>query len=225
MTIHDKRVSSQRHSAEQASGRSNRPPDGPEILELANRLVVFTRNGNHIAALMEKACKAIPMLTTAEVVQRIASHSPDYIWAIANRGKFDIESPEGEGYHAFLRLSEEGLQGLLDGSRDRKNSLLSRFTTKNEKAAKIDIWHAYAPGLFAAAISLVCRKIRNLRNQDANIFFWATNYSTARFVEATAFRKFPAIASITEPPFHVLRRSALSLNGAARRPSAEDVAA
>ncbi|HTQ39722.1 MAG TPA: GNAT family N-acetyltransferase [Pirellulales bacterium] len=219
MTIHDTRISSQGNLADRARGRIIRPLDGREILGLARRLVVFTPNGNQIAALMEKARKAIPMLTTPEIVQRIASHNPDCFWAIARRDRFDIRCPEGEGYYAFLTLNEEGLRGLLDGSFDRKNPPLSYISAQSEKAAGIYIWHAFAPGNLAVAITLACRKIWNLQNQQADIFCWSTNDSAARFVEAIGFQKLPPVTGSKVPQFHVFRRSNWTPNAIISRDS------
>ncbi len=208
MTIHYKRISSQETFANRPDSRIVRPLDGPEVLKLARRLVVFTPNGNQIAALMEKARKAIPMLTTPEVVQRVVSHNPDCIWAIARRDKFDITSPEGEGYYAFLPLTEEGLRGLLDGTLDRKNPPLSHIAAQNEKSAGVYIWHAYAPGNLAVAITLAARKMWNLQNPYADIYCWSTNFSAANFVEAVGFQKLPAIEGGLAPQYHIFRRSA-----------------
>lgn len=213
MTVHNRHFSSQPPLAKREKDRGIRPLDSPEILELARRLVVFTPNGNQIAALMEKARKAIPMLTSPEAVQRVVSHNPDCFWAIARRDKFDIKAPEGEGYYAFLALTEEGLRGLLDGSLDRKNPPISCIAAQNEKAAGIYIWHAYAPNQLAVAITLACRKLWNLQNQDADIYCWSTNDSAARFVEAVGFEKLPAVTGSKAPQFHVFRRNNQLPNG------------
>jgi len=207
MTVHDRRLSSEGHLAERARIRSVKSFDGNEILQLARRLVVFTPHGNQIAALMDKARKAIPMLTTAEVVQRVASHNPDCFWAIARRDKFDITSPEGEGYCALLPLTEEGLRGLLDGTLDRKNPPLSHIAAQNEKAAGVYIWHVYAPGHLAVGLTLACRKVWTLQNQQADLYGWATNETSIRFFEGVGFRRLPKLAGSTAPHFHVFERS------------------
>jgi hypothetical protein len=73
MTAHDVRVSGTGRLACSASERSARRLDDPAILALARRLVVFNVAGEQIAALMDRARKAIPTLTSAEVVQRVTS--------------------------------------------------------------------------------------------------------------------------------------------------------
>src|SRR5580698_2335305 len=118
MTVHDRRLSAEGQVIRDGRARLIKPLDGHGILRLARRLVVFTPNGNQIPALMNKARAAIPALTTAEVVQQVTSHNPDCFWAVAHRDKFDITAPQGEGYFAFLPLTNEGLRGLLDGSLD-----------------------------------------------------------------------------------------------------------
>src|SRR6516164_11071913 len=116
MTAHDVRVSGPSRLACDASERSTRQLDDPAILALARRLVVFNVAGGQIAALMDRARQAIPMLTSAEVVKRVTSYNPDCFWAIAHRDRFDINAPTGEGYVAFLPLTKQGLRQLLEGT-------------------------------------------------------------------------------------------------------------
>ena len=73
MTAHDVRVSGTGDLADDDARRSTRRLDDPAILTLARRLVVFNVAGAQIATLMDLARKSIPMLTSAEVVQRVAS--------------------------------------------------------------------------------------------------------------------------------------------------------
>jgi hypothetical protein len=153
MTVHDFRIASE---LPPTAGDSIRALDGPHMLRLASRLVVFTPDGRQIAALMDKARKTIPMLTSAAVVERVASHNPDCFWAVSRRDRFNIKAPKPEGYFAFLPLNKAGLAGLLDGSLDRKNPPLAAIAAQNEKAAGVYIWHVYAPGPLAAGLSLAC---------------------------------------------------------------------
>jgi predicted GNAT family N-acyltransferase len=177
------------------------------MLRLASRLVVFTPNGHQIAALMDKARKAIPMLTSAAVVEGVASHNPDCFWAVARKDRFDIKVPNPEGYFAFLPLNKVGLAGLLDGTLDRKNPPLAAIAAQNEKAAGIYIWHIYAPGALAAGLSLACSKVAGLHSQDADFYGWATNDAAVRYLDSMGFRKLPRIAGSAAPQFHVYRRA------------------
>jgi hypothetical protein len=107
MTAHDVRVFGNGKLAYDGAQRSTRRVDDPAILALARRLVVFNAAGNQIATLMDLARKAIPMLTSADVVQRVASYNPDCFWAIAHRDRFDVRAPVGEGYVSFLPLTKQ----------------------------------------------------------------------------------------------------------------------
>ncbi len=215
MTIHDRRISPRSDArATQRSSQTARLLDAPEALRLARRLLVFTPHGSQIAQLMEQARAAIPMLTSAEIVQRIASHNPDCFWAIARRDKFDVTNPTAEGYYAFLPLTEAGLDRLLNGSLDRKDPPLSCIAAQNERAAGVYIWHAYAPGHLAVAITLACQKIWTLQNQHADLYCWSTNKAAERFVEAIGFRRAPPPAGSFAPEFHRFQRSGQSMNGA-----------
>lgn len=212
MSAHDRLLSSNAPPA--ASDKGIRPLDSDALLQMARRLVVFTPSGDQIAALMEKARKGIPMLTAAEIVQRVATHNPDCFWGIARRDKFDINNPIAEGYYSFLPLTKEGLRGLLDGTLDRRNPPLSLVTAQNEKPAGVYIWHVYAPGQLSVAVTLACRKIWSLHNQNIDFYSWSINEAAAKFVEGMGFRKMPKIDGSTAPQFHVFRRSKGASNAA-----------
>lgn len=205
MTVHDFRIASELPPTVDAGMRAL---DGPHMLRLASRLVVFTPDGRQIAALMNRARKAIPMLTSADVVERVASHNPDCFWAVSRKERFDIKAPNPEGYFAFLPLTKAGLAGLLDGTLDRKNPPLSAIASQNEKAAGIYIWHIYAPGALAAGLSLACSKVAGMYSQEADFYGWATNDAAVRYLDRMGFRKLPRIAGSAAPQFHVYRRSA-----------------
>jgi predicted GNAT family N-acyltransferase len=207
MTAHDVRVSETGKLAYDESQRSTRRLDDPAILGLARRLVVFNVAGEQIATLMDVARKAIPMLTSAEVVQRVASYNPDCFWAIAHRDRFNVNAPAGEGYVSFLPLTKQGLSQLLDGTLDRRNPPLSVISAQHEKPAGIYVWHVYAPGKLAAGAPLIMQKMWSLHRHDVDVYSWSINGEAARFVEGMGFRLAPKLAGSTAPQFHLFRRS------------------
>jgi predicted GNAT family N-acyltransferase len=207
MTAHDVRVSGTGQLACEDAQRSNRRLDDPAILALARRLVVFNVAGEQIATLMDLARKAIPTLTNAEVVQRVASYNPDCFWAIAHRDRFNINAPVGEGYVSFLPLTKQGLSQLLDGSLDRRNPPLSVISAQHEKPAGIYVWHVYAPGKLAAGVPLIVQKMWSPQCHDVDIYSWSINSDAARFVEGMGLRLAPKLAGSTAPQFHLFRRS------------------
>src|SRR5215470_17246919 len=207
MTAHDVWVSGSGRLACDASMRSTRRLDDPAILALARRLVVFNVAGNQIASLMDRARKAIPMLTSEEIVQRITSCNPDCFWAISHRDRFDINAPAGEGYVAFLPLTKQGLRQLLDGTLDRRNPPLSLISAQHEKPAGIYVWHVYAPGNLSAGAPLVMQKMWGPLRHDVDVYSWSINSGAARFVEHMGFRLAPRIAGSTAPQFHLFRRA------------------
>jgi predicted GNAT family N-acyltransferase len=208
MTVHDTRITRAGELASDGTRSCAHPLDDPAILQLARRLVVFTPHGAQIASLMDQARRAIPGLTSAEVVQRIATHNPDCFWAIARRQGFDINAPVGEGYVAYLPLTKEGLADLLDGSLDRRNPPLSLVAAQNEKPAGIYIWHMYAPGQLAAGIPLAHQKLWSPLYRDVDLYGWLINDEAVKFNEGLGFRPAPKLAGSTAPQFHVFRRSA-----------------
>jgi predicted GNAT family N-acyltransferase len=208
MTVHDVRVS---ESAKLAfcdpAQRVTRRIDDPAMLALARRLVIFNPVGEQIERLMNEARKAIPGLTSAAVVQRVASHNPDCFWAIAHRDRFNINAPVGEGYVALLPLTKQGLSQLLDGTLDRRNPPLSVICAQHEKPAGIYVWCVYAPGKLAAGVALVMQRLCGPQCGDVDLYSWSINSEAARFVEGMGFRLAPKLAGSTAPQFHLFRRS------------------
>jgi predicted GNAT family N-acyltransferase len=207
MTVHDVRVSESAKLAFDHAQRVTRRIDDPAMLGLARRLVIFNPVGEQIETLMNEARKAIPSLTSAAVVQRVASYNPDCFWAIAHRDKFNINAPVGEGYVSFLPLTKQGLSQLLDGTLDRRNPPLSLICAQHEKPAGIYVWHVYAPGKLAAGVALVMQKVCGPQCGDVDLYSWSINSEAARFVEGMGFRLAPKLAGSTAPQFHLFRRS------------------
>jgi predicted GNAT family N-acyltransferase len=207
MTAHDIRISGTGKFAYDDARRSTHRLDDPAILALARRLVVFNVAGEQIAMLMDRARKAIPMLTSAEIVQRVASYNPDCFWAIAHRDKFNVNALVGEGHVAFLPLTKQGLSQLLDGTLDRRNPPLSMISAQHEKPAGIYVWHVYAPGNLAAGAPLIMQKLWGPHCHDVDVYSWSINSEAARFVEGMGFRLAPKLAGSTAPQFHLFRRS------------------
>jgi predicted GNAT family N-acyltransferase len=207
MTAHDLLVSENSKFAFDHAQRAARRLDDPAILALARRLVVFTASGEQIESLMNVARKIIPSLTSAAVVQRVATHNPDCFWGIAHRDRFDINAPVGEGYVSFLPLTKQGLSQLLDGTLDRRNPPLSVVAAQHEKPAGIYVWQVYAPGKLAAGAPLVMQKMWGPQCHDVDLYSWSINREAARFVEGMGFRLAPKLAGSTAPQFHMFRRS------------------
>jgi predicted GNAT family N-acyltransferase len=207
MTVHDVRASEKAKLAFDHAQRVTRRIDDPAMLALARRLVIFNAVGEQIETLMNEARKAIPGLTSAEVVQRVASHNPDCFWAIAHRDKFNINAPVGEGYVAALHLTKQGLSQLLDGTLDRRNPPLSVICAQHEKPAGIYVWCVYAPGKLAAGVALAMQRVCGPLCHDVDLYSWSINSEAARFVEGMGFRLAPKLAGSTAPQFHLYRRS------------------
>jgi predicted GNAT family N-acyltransferase len=207
MTVHDVRVSENAKLAFDHGQRGARRIDDPAMLALARRLVIFNAAGEQIETLMNEARKAIPGLTSAAVVQRVASYNPDCFWAIAHRDRFNINAPVGEGYVSLLPLTKQGLSQLLDGTLDRRNPPLSVVAAQHEKPAGIYVWTVYAPGKLSAGVALVMQRLCGPQCHDADLYSWSINSEAARFVEGMGFRLAPKLAGSTAPQFHLFRRS------------------
>src|SRR5258708_3180216 len=199
MTVHDVRVSENAKLAFDPGQRGARRIDDPAMLALARRLVIFNATGEQIETLMNEARKAIPGLTSAAIVQRVASYNPDCFWAIAHRDRFDINAPVGEGYVAFLPLTKQGLSQLLDGTLDRRNPPLSVICPQHEKPAGIYVWHVYAPGRMAAGVALVMQRLSRPQCHGLDGCSWSITSEAARVVDGMRFRLAPKLASRTPP--------------------------
>lgn len=181
--------------------------EDPETLRLARRLVVFMPGGAEIASLVAQARKVLPMHAGADVVQRMASYNPDCFWAIARRDRFDVASPRGEGYVAFLMLNAMGLRQLIAGTFKASDPDLSLLTAQNEKPAGIYVWACYAPGNLAAGVPLAFQKVWSPLYRDVDLYTRSINVPAVRFVEGMGFRREAKLDGMIAPHLHVYRRS------------------
>lgn len=209
MTAHDMITAKAAQLISMAPRPVQFPLDDPETLRLAKRLVVFTPGGAEIDALVASASKAIPGLTSADVVRRVVSHNPDSLWAIARRHRFNAAAPKGEGLLAFLMLNEEGLRQLIAGTFNAADPDLSMLTLQHEKPAGIYVWACHAEGALAAGVPLAFQKVWTPLCREADLFTRSINLEAIRFVETMGFRRGPKVGGVTASHLHVFRRAPL----------------
>lgn len=137
---------------------------------VAKHLVTFTPQGGTIADLLAIARHEIRELADLSAVQRVASHNPDSIWAIARRNRYSANEPCAGGFIAFLFLNEAGADALFNGSLNRSDPDLSLLCRQHEKPAAIYIWHLHARGTLAPGVALAFQKISTPQYKDVDIW-------------------------------------------------------
>lgn len=210
MTAHDLRTTETAKLVSREPHPVCYPPEDLETLRLARRLVVFGPGGSEIDALVERAAKDIPGLTSAAVVKRVVSFNPDCLWAIARRDRFDAADPKGEGLLAFLPLNHKGVQQLIDGTFDAANPDLALLTSQNEKPAGIYVWACHAKGNLAAGVPLALQKVWTPLYREADLYTRSINLAAIRFVESMGFRRGPRVGGVLASHLHVFRRATAS---------------
>jgi predicted GNAT family N-acyltransferase len=207
MTAHDFRVTRAAKTLVDPPRPARHPFAEIDAQRLGKRLVVFTPTGSQIEALLVNAQKDLPGLAHADVVRRVVSHNPDCLWAIARRGGFDAGNPVGGGFVAFLMLTEEGVEHLIDGTLDASDPDPRLLTAQNEKPAGIYLWAIHAPGMFAAGIALAFEKIWTPLYREADLFGRAVTTAGHRLNETMGMVRGATFRGKVAPHLHMYRRS------------------
>ncbi|MBV8837276.1 MAG: GNAT family N-acetyltransferase [Alphaproteobacteria bacterium] len=187
--------------------RARHPLDFLDVEQLSERLVLFTPSGLQIDALMNQARRAIGRLATNEVVHRVVSHNPDSFWAIGRRTRYQSSLPVGEGFVAYLMLTDAGLRGLLDGSFNARDPDMSMIAKQNEKPAGIYVWCVHAPGVIVGGVPLAVEKITSRLYRDVNVYARAATVHGLQLMQTMGFEPNAEYAGITSPNVHVYRRT------------------
>ena len=99
----------------QISARQRHELGAIRMDRLARHLVIFMPAPGDLDRLIAAARTDLPDLAPLQTVQRVMSHNPDSVLAIAQRHKFDAAAPQGEGFVACLMLNAAGLAALKAG--------------------------------------------------------------------------------------------------------------
>lgn len=208
MTVHDRHTT---RTAQALAGAQNQKKarfglETEGVTNLSQRLVVFSASFQDIESLLPRARQVMGGGASNEVIHRIARHNPDSVWGIARRERYAAGDVAAEGYVAFLMLTEEGADQLLDGELNANDPPLRLLTRQHEKPAAIYCWGAYAPGCIAGGVPLVVEKISTPLYRDAPILARTVTLEGFRMAESLGFRRGATFRGRFVPNFHIYPR-------------------
>ncbi|HSM95585.1 MAG TPA: GNAT family N-acetyltransferase [Rhizomicrobium sp.] len=199
-------------SRDEAFATAPRRPRRHDILaldleRLSRRFVIFTPSGKTIAEVAAMGARHIGAVAAPDIVERIVTHNPDNLWAIARRSRFDAAHPVAEGFYAFLMLNAEGLKRLSEGTFDGAHPNPALLSAQNERPAGIYAWAVCAPGGAAAALPLVMQKLATPLYKNIDMYANSATEEGARFFEAIGLRRGAIIKGQCHPGMFWLDRS------------------
>jgi predicted GNAT family N-acyltransferase len=162
---------------------------GPGVIDLSQRLVIFSAVATDIENLVPRARRDMGGGAANEVVQAVARYNPDSIWGIARRERYLAGDTAAEGYVAFLMLNDEGAEQLLTGRLDAKNPPLHLLTRQHEKPAVVYAWGAYTPGALAGGIPLAFEKVSTPRYREAPLLARGATPAGQRLLDTIGFNR------------------------------------
>ena len=139
--------------------------------------------------------------------QAAANHNPDTFWAIAQKDRFDINAPKGEGFLAVLPLKHEGMRRLIDGRLNTKKPELCYVARQSERPAGIYVWAIHAKGTLAAAIPLVLQKISAPLYRGVNLYSRPVTKEGLRVLEPLGFTPGARYDGLFTPNLQMFDRS------------------
>src|ERR1700694_5042059 len=159
MTIHDRHTTRTATALIDKNRLAKHALGAPEVINLSQRLVVFSAAAADIENLVPRARLDMGGGASNEVVRRGARHNPDSIWGIARRDRYAAGDTAAEGYLAFLMLNDAGADRLLTGRLDPTDPPLELLTRQHERPVAIYVWGVYARGVIAGGVPLALEKV------------------------------------------------------------------
>jgi len=169
------------------TGRQRHELGAIRIERVARHLVVFMPAPTDLARLIEAARADLPDLAPPQIVQRVMSHNPDSVLAIAHRHKFDAGAPRGEGLVACLMLNAAGLAALRAGTFDASDPPVSMLAGQHERPAGIYVWAVYARRRLAGGVGLVFDRLSSPNYQGVDFYARAATPEGAALLTTLGF--------------------------------------
>ncbi len=156
---------------------------------LCNRLTVSNPSRHELNLALDKLGNDIPGLTTASIVERVATKNPDNIWIINRLSDNLSDGSEPNGIVAFLMLNEKGLEALVKGKLDTSDPADDYLTGQHEKPAAIYVWALHAKKTLTPALALIMEKLKSPVYGRVDLFAKAVTEEGARFLRSLGFVK------------------------------------
>lgn len=175
-------------ASSQVSGRQRHELGAIRIDRIARHLVVFMPASQDLERLITAARTDLPNLAPLKTVQRVMSHNPDSVMAIAQRHKFDAADPRGEGFVACLMLNVVGLAALKAGSFDAADPPPGMLAGQHERPAGIYVWAVYARRRLAGGVGLVFDRLSSPNYQGVDFYARAATPEGAALLTTLGFQ-------------------------------------
>lgn len=177
-----------------------------DAARVAKHLILFRPTELVVGELMKKARLAIPGMAETSEVLRVLRHSPDCMFGVALKSKFDITSPNGDGFIFTLPLNMLGLQHLALGTLDASKPDIRLLAKSQERPAGIYLWGVYAPGPLAACMALLMEKLSSDQYAGLDIYARPATDDGRRFSEVLGFTLGASVGEIEAPSLWVFTR-------------------
>jgi predicted GNAT family N-acyltransferase len=206
MTLHDRRTTRTAAALIDPRKLGKHTLGGPGVINLSQRLVLFSAAGADIENLVPLARHEMGGGASNEVVKGVARYNPDAIWGIARRDRYTVGNTAAEGYVAFLMLNEDGADQLMCGRLDAKNPPLHLLSRQHEKPAAIYVWGVYARGAIAGGVSLAFEKTCTPLYRNAPLLACAATAEGHRMLDSLGFKRGANFRGKIAPHLHMYPR-------------------
>ena len=189
MTVHDRYTTRRARVLFREPKQAKFRLGTPRATDISQRMVVFNATYEDIETLLPRARQAMGGGATNEVIHRVAQYNPDCFWGLARRDRYAAGDMAAEGYLAFLMLTGQGADLLMDGKFPATDPPLHLLTRQYEKPAAVYCWGVYAPGAIAAGVPLAVEKVSTPLYRDAPILGRTITLGGFRIAESLGFRQ------------------------------------
>ena len=130
------------------------------------------------------------LTASPQICESIRRRHRDNIWSIRDRRNNALI-----GIYAMAMLTEDGHRALLAGEFEAHDPRLAHVAETGDHVAAIYKWGVYAPGVAAAAIPLIARRLQLPPYDEVDLYGNGSTEAGKRIMRAVGFRKLETLAA------------------------------
>ena len=144
-----------------------------------------------LSSIYPRAAEALAQqMASPQTCESIRRRHRDNIWAIRDRRNNALI-----GIYAMAMLTEDGHRALLAGEFEAHDPRLAHVAETGERVSAIYKWGIFAPGIAAAAIPLISRRLNVPPYDDINLYGTGSTVAGRRIMTSVGFRKLETLSA------------------------------
>ena len=159
-----------------------------DIKRYAKNCIIYNPSTRLLSQLIAQASEQISPIAPIEAVQRVYTHNPETVWAMAHGGWREHITTERIGVMCVLPLNADGHEALFDGRLDTLDPDTRFIARQNERPAAIYHWCVHARPENVGGMALVMERLSSRKFADLPTYCKAASPEAQVLLEGLRFR-------------------------------------